>query len=157
MKNIIKLRNVSSKYIWKETIFDINNKVFTKSLFEKYFNKFWSSIEDQFTDTNHMFILLIIKYNNNDFSSIGKVQRINKSDLNWYIDFILENIKFKSEYYNETPIESLIFSYGFKNQKIQNKDNINIKNIQIQNYKNCNFVYKNTLIRIDSYSRALNN
>jgi hypothetical protein len=29
-----------------------------------------------------MFILLIIKYNNNDFATIGKIQRINKSDLN---------------------------------------------------------------------------
>jgi hypothetical protein len=30
-------------------------------------------------------------------------------------------MKFKSEYYNETPITEFIFSYGFKNGKIPNK------------------------------------
>jgi hypothetical protein len=44
-------------------------------------------------------------------------------------------MKFKSEYYNETQIESLIFSYGFKKGKIKNKDNINI-NITFHEYKN---------------------
>jgi hypothetical protein len=53
------------------------------------------------------------------------------------MDFILENMKFKSEYYNETQIESFIISYGFKSGKIENKDNLNI-NIRFQNYKNYN-------------------
>jgi hypothetical protein len=35
-------------------------------------------------------------------------------------------MKFKSEYYNETQIESLIFSYGFKDCKIANKEEINL-------------------------------
>jgi hypothetical protein len=35
-------------------------------------------------------------------------------------------MKFKSEYYNETQIESLIFSYGFKDGKIANKEEINL-------------------------------
>nr|YP_009487294.1 hypothetical protein [Russula lepida]AWB36196.1 hypothetical protein [Russula lepida] len=82
-----------------------------------------------------MFILFKIKYNNGEFSSIGKVQRINKTDKNWYIDFILENMKFKSEYYNENQIESFIFSYGIKAGKIKDKD---IKNVNVihQKYKN---------------------
>src|SRR6266852_4974526 len=41
-------------------------------------------------------------------------------------------MKFKSEYYNETQIESLILSYGFKEGKIKNKDDIN-KTINIEN------------------------
>jgi hypothetical protein len=46
-------------------------------------------------------------------------------------------MKFKSEYYNETPIVEFIFSYGFKDGKIQNKTikifeyNQNIKGIKI--------------------------
>lgn len=83
-----------------------------------------------------MFILFKIRYINEEFSSIGKVQRINRHDFNWYIDFIIENMKFKSEYYNETPIESIIFSYGFKDGKVQNKDNLFNNQIKKQNYKN---------------------
>jgi len=46
-------------------------------------------------------------------------------------------MKFKSEYYNETQIESFIFSYGFKNMIIQNKDTLN-DNVTFQKYKNNN-------------------
>lgn len=136
-KNIIKLRKVSAKYKWKEEILNFNNKIFTKILFSKIFKEFWLKIEENFTENNHMFILVKIKYINSDFSSIGKVQRINKSDLNWYIDFIIENMKFKSEYYNETPIDQIIISYGFKDGKIKNKENL-ILNTSIQKYKNYN-------------------
>jgi hypothetical protein len=46
-------------------------------------------------------------------------------------------MKFKSEYYNETQIDSIIFSFGFKDDKINRKDNLSI-NINFQNYKNYN-------------------
>jgi hypothetical protein len=80
-----------------------------------------------------MFILLKIKYNNGEFSSIGGVQRLNKSDYSWYIDFVIEKMNFKSEYYNETQIDSIILSYGFKDGKIPSKDVIksNINFIKI--------------------------
>jgi len=35
-------------------------------------------------------------------------------------------MQFKSEYYNETLIESMIFSYGFKKGRIPDKDTINL-------------------------------
>jgi hypothetical protein len=35
-------------------------------------------------------------------------------------------MKFKSEYYNETQIDSIIFSYGFKKGTIPDKDSINL-------------------------------
>lgn len=132
--NIIKLRKVKSNQTWEEITFNINNKLFSKELFEKLFNKFWNSIEDKFTKDNHLFILLKIKYTNNEFVTIGKLQRINKSDKNWYLDFVFHNMDFKSEYYNETQIDSFIFSYGFKIGKIENKDNLNIE-VVYQNYK----------------------
>jgi hypothetical protein len=43
-------------------------------------------------------------------------------------------MKFKSEYYNETQIESLIISYGFKSGKTQNKETF-VLNIPFQSYK----------------------
>jgi hypothetical protein len=46
-------------------------------------------------------------------------------------------MKFKSEYYNETQIESFIFSYGFKDVKIKNKENIST-NINYINLNNIN-------------------
>jgi hypothetical protein len=46
-------------------------------------------------------------------------------------------MKFKSEYYNETPIEAIIFSYGFKDGKVQNKENLSYTG-SVHNYKNNN-------------------
>jgi hypothetical protein len=48
-------------------------------------------------------------------------------------------MEFKSEYYNETQIESFIITFGFKDGKISDK--INIKtNLTFQNYKNNNLL-----------------
>jgi DNA polymerase type B, organellar and viral len=44
-------------------------------------------------------------------------------------------MEFKSEYYNETQIESFNISYGFKSGKVSNKNIIN-PNLNFQNYKN---------------------
>jgi hypothetical protein len=137
--NIIKLRKTSSKNVWNEFILKVNNKIFTKDLFEKLFNKFWVTIENNFTNVNHMFILLKIKYNNGEFVTIGKLQRLNFTDKQWYIDFIIENMEFKSEYYNETQIDSIIFSYGFKKGRIENKNAIK-SDLTFQKYNNHNLV-----------------
>jgi len=136
-KNIIKLRKTRMKNIWNVLTLNFGKKVFTTSLFKNKFNQFWENIHYQFNENNHLFILFKIKYANNDLVSIGKLQRLNKSDKNWYIDFIIENMKFKSEYYNETQIDSIIFSYGFKKGSIPNKDNINlnIKSMIIKDIK----------------------
>lgn len=134
--NIIKLRKVKSKNNWSELSFNVNNRLFSKELLEKNLNKFWNKIENNFSENNHLFILFKIKYINGEFSSIGKIQRINKADKNWYLDFILENMEFKSEYYNETQIGTLIFSYGFKDGKIKHKEDKS---------KNINFIELNNI------------
>jgi hypothetical protein len=41
----------------------------------------------------------------------------------------------KSEYYNETQIKSFLFSYGFKNEKLSEKETINL-NVNFQKYEN---------------------
>jgi len=46
---------------------------------------------------------------------------------------------YKSEYYNETSIESFIFSYGFKEEKIIEKEKFK-ENVNFQKYKNNNLV-----------------
>ena len=137
--NIIKLRKVKSNYNWNTLTFDINNKIFSKTLFESIFNKFWKTIETKFTNNNHMFILFKVKYINNEFASIGKIQRLNKSDKDWYINWIINNMEFKSEYYNETQIDSFIISYGFKEGIISEK-NIIKSDLSFQKYKNNNLV-----------------
>ena len=137
--NIIKLRKTRSKYKWETSIINMNNKIFSKTLFESKFNKFWNMIEGNFSNTNYMYILFKIKYINNEFVTIGNLQKINKNDKDCYINWIINNMEFKSEYYNETQIDSIIISYGFKEGKIENK--IIVKpNLTFHSFKNNNLV-----------------
>jgi len=133
--NIIKLRKTRSTNIWNVEQFSINNLIFTKDLFKNKFNQFWDKVFDDFTNDNHMFVLFKIKYNNTDFVTIGKLQRINIEDKDWFFNWILNMMEFKSEYYNETQIESFLFSYGFKQGKAAIKENIK-RELTFQDYKN---------------------
>jgi hypothetical protein len=133
MKNIIKLRKTRSKNIWNVFELNFGNKIFTGSLFKNKFNKFFKNIQSGFNKNNHLFILFKIKYNNGEFVTIGNLQRLNLTDKEWYINWIIDNMEFKSEYYNETQIESLIFSYGFKKGEIPNKNKINVNYFLINN------------------------
>lgn len=135
MKNIIKLRKTISKNISNILEFKINNLVFTNDLFQSKFNQFWEKVNNQFLDDNHMFVLFKIKYKNTDYATIGNLQRLNQTDKDWYFNWILNTIEFKSEYYKETQIESFIFSYGFKEGSIPDKE-IFKENLSLQNYKN---------------------
>ena len=135
--NIIKLRKVQSKNTWNEQEFNINKKLFTKDLFQTKFNHFWDIItkDNQLNINNHIFILFKIKYINNEFATIGTLQRLNLKDKDWFFNWIIDNIDYKSEYYIETQIESLIFSYGFKKGPAPIKKAF-IENIEYQDYLN---------------------
>jgi hypothetical protein len=135
MGSIIKLRRVAPNYKWKELIFNINNKLFSQILLEKIFNQFWNKIETEFTENNHMFILFKIKYVTGQTLSIGKLQRLNSNDKKWYSEFVVNFIELKASFYKETQIESLIFSYGFKDGKVKNKQEITYNGLY-QNYHN---------------------
>ena len=134
-KNIIKLRKTRTSNIWNVQYYSINNKVFTKDLFNSKFNIFWDNISHQFIDNNHMFILFKIKYKDSDYTTIGSLQRLNKGDKNWYLNWILNNMEFKSEYYNEIPITDFVFSYGFKDGIAPIKEKFKT-DLNFQNYKN---------------------
>ena len=119
--NIIKLRNVKSMFNWEDLDYKVNNHVFSSVLFKSLLDKFWSKVENNFTESNHMFILFKIKYVTGETLSIGKLQRLNINDKDWYVQYILDYINLKSEYYNNNKIENLIFSFGFKDGKAENK------------------------------------
>jgi len=133
--SIIKLRKTSPNYKWEDLNFNVKNKLFSQKLFLKMFDQFWNKIVKDFTENNHMFILFKIKYVTGQTLSIGNVQRLNNDDKNWYSEFILNFIELKASFYNDTQIESLIFSYGFKDSKVKNKQEITYNGLY-QNYNN---------------------
>nr|YP_009487206.1 hypothetical protein [Russula abietina]AWB36108.1 hypothetical protein [Russula abietina] len=133
-KNISSFRRGKRK-VWTEREFKINKKIFEKTLFNNKFDEFWSEIENNFTEKNHIYIIFKINYQGAGYSSIGQLQRLTKHDKNWYLNWILNNLVIKAEYYNESPIESFIFSYGFLNKPIKKKIDF-VENLYFQDYSN---------------------
>lgn len=77
--NIIKLRKTKSINSWNTMVFSNKNLLFTTDLFKSKFNLFWDKVYPGFTNNNHMFILFKIKYKGSDYTTIGNLQRLNKS------------------------------------------------------------------------------
>lgn len=131
--NNIKLRK--SKNNWTDLIIKINNKIFNRSLFETEFQRIWNEISLQLNEKNHAYILFKIKYIDGEIVTIGKLQKLTLSDYNWYIDFIVNNMDFKEQFYRDTRIDSILFSYGIKKGIISSKNPPKFKGT-IQNLKN---------------------
>lgn len=131
--NIIKLKKTFFHHSWKTVEFLLNNQLFSGGVFRTRFNSFWEKVSNELNDGNHMYIIFKIKYIGSDYTTIGNLQRLNLGDKNWYIDWIINNMIYKSDYYNETPIESFIFSYGFKSGLAEMKQK---NNSNFQTYKN---------------------
>src|SRR6266566_407937 len=78
------------------------------------------------------FIILLLQLdnfsvNNTEYLMLGtNIIKLRKISSKYHL---------KNNYYKETPIEFLIFSYGFKQGKIENKEIINT-NVITQNYNN---------------------
>nr|YP_009715275.1 hypothetical protein [Russula subnigricans]QGK88081.1 hypothetical protein [Russula subnigricans] len=103
-----------------------------------------------------MFILFKIKYTNKEFVTIGNLQRLNSNDKIWYLDWIINNMINKTEYYNETPIESIIFSFGFKRGRAPNKEIYN-QNLIFQNYHNLNLPITINPLKYGKFIKQVNN
>ena len=129
------LKSLKPRNNWEILTFSISNKVWSKELFQTIYLQFTNSVSSKFTDSNHMYILFKIKYNTNEIITIGTLQRINLNDLNWYSNWIIKNMLIKSDDYNETGILELIFSFGFKNEVIQDKPKFN-ENFKLQTINN---------------------
>ena len=100
---------------WIDFIIDVSNKVFTKNLLENNLNKFWTEIvETKVSENQQIWLLLRLQWTNAQYVTIGKLQRLNKTDKEYILEYIINKIEDKSEYYKTTNMISMIFSYNIK-------------------------------------------
>jgi hypothetical protein len=122
---------------WIDYNINVKNKVFTKELLNTNLNKFWNEIvETKISDNKHIWFLFRLRWADGTYVTIGKLQRLNKEDKDYILNFLINEIEDKSEYYKTTNIISMVFSYNIKNGRAKDKVNLeNIKNIQYQDYQ----------------------
>ena len=135
--------NISKLLKWKNVFMEIKNPniVFLDNkIISTFFNKFWSQEIDSIKKKNiinledyHIIILTRIKWDNNDYITLGNLQKLNivKSknsniDKQWYIEHLIALLEQKSETYQTKAITKIVFSFGFRKGKIEAKPKFTI-------------------------------
>jgi hypothetical protein len=112
---------------WINYTIRITPSNFTKDLLESNLNKFWNEIvSPNVSEDQHIIFLFRIQWDDNQFATIGNLQKLNNDDKDYIFNYILDEIKDKSEYYLEQSIISIVFTYAIREgrtlEKILSKD-----------------------------------
>jgi hypothetical protein len=126
-----------NKLNWTDFKLEIRNTNWSNELFKNKLNIFWREImETKLVDNQHIWLLFRLQWNDNQFVTIGKLQKLNKEDKNYLFDFVINNMIDKSEYYKEQLIKSMVFSYSIKRGRAKDKITFeNNSNLQYQNFQ----------------------
>lgn len=119
---------------WINYTIRISPSIFSKELIKINLNKFWTSIvEKELKDDQHIIFLFRIQWSDNQFVSIGNLQKLNKEDKDYILNKIVDNMIDKGGYYLEQSILSLVFTYAIRKGKALEK--VINTNIQCHNYQ----------------------
>jgi hypothetical protein len=96
-------------------------------------NKFWNEIViPNVSDNQHIIFMFRIQWIDNQFVTIGNLQRLNNNEKDYIFNYILDEIKDKSDYYKETSIKSIVFTYAIRDGN--SKEKVLSTNIQYHKY-----------------------
>ena len=105
----------NNKYNWINHYFKIKPaSLLTKDLLNIYINQFWKEIVIKINDNQHILLLSSLQWTNGEFATIGQLQKLNKEDKDYLLNYLLNIIEIKSDTYISEPLMSLTFSYGIR-------------------------------------------
>jgi hypothetical protein len=113
------------KNLIKSTMFKIqsyknNNLLLTNKLLEVYINKFWEDIFSKLmSDAKHLMIICKVDSVSvgdeiGGYRSLGNLRRVNYSDKELFIEFLISRLGLLTESYTSQPISRITFSYIIK-------------------------------------------
>jgi hypothetical protein len=101
--------------LWTNKEYKLDSSILLPELIVNKFTKlFWNEVVDKIDNNQHILVLFRIKYTNNQFSTIGDLQKINKSSFEQFTKDIKNIIDISFDAYKEIPISSVVFSYGIR-------------------------------------------
>ena len=126
-----------NKLNWDNFIINLSPTIFSRDLLKTSLNKFWNEIVEQKLKGNqHILFMLRFQWSDQQIVTIGNLQRLNIEDQNYIFDFLLDEITDRGEYYLDSSIIKIIFSYGIRDGKASEKS-IRAKT-QFHNYQHHN-------------------
>jgi hypothetical protein len=101
--------------IWDNYKINISNEfILSNDLIEKIINDFWINKVEKININQHIIVLFRIVTSDNLYYTIGQLQSLNKTDKEYYIQYIQNVLSIKNDYYKEAILNSIIFSYGIR-------------------------------------------
>ena len=114
---------------WENISIPINKGILlNKHILNNNINNFWSKNVENLGEDLHLLILTRIKFDNGEFSTIGNLQRLNKEDKDFYINYLSNILDLKSDHYTSTPIIGFTISFGLREGRLPDKQLNNDKN-----------------------------
>jgi hypothetical protein len=133
---------MNTKFIntkWSNLYLPISNGLFlSKLLIKNTLNKLWNKDLQELLDggdiQKHILLLFRIQLTNGEFSTLGKLQRLNYKDKSHLIEYLTALLELHTEEYNNRPIKAIILSYGIRDGIINNDFNKEIHLAKSQVY-----------------------
>ena len=120
---------------WENISLPIKKGIFlNKQIINTHINQFWSTNIDNISKDLHLLILTRIKFDNGEYSTLGNLQRLNKDDKDYYINYLSSILELNSDHYISTPIIDFTISYGFREGILPNKQFNKDKDIKYLTY-----------------------
>ena len=121
---------------WIDYRVNTHNQLFTRDLLNNNLNRFWMDImENKVSENQHIWLLFRLQWANGEYVTIGKLQKLNKTDKEYLLNYILNMMEDKSEYYISTEMISMIFSYNIRKGLAKDKIELTSSKIQFQDYQ----------------------
>lgn len=120
-------------YKLNSVYFDIQEKIFSLELINKFFENFWSIASEKLLEDAHIYVLLKVQYEDNNVYTIGRLIRIDRDNYKTFMNKIEDYINEMGDYYKNTPFKKIIFTYGYAKGKIT--DNLTKSEINLMNFK----------------------
>ena len=105
-----------------------------KQIITNNIKQFWTENIDNISKDLHLLILTRIKFDNGEYSTLGNLQRLNKDDKDYYINYLSSILELNSDHYISTPIIDFTISYGFREGILPNKQFNKDKDIKYLTY-----------------------
>jgi len=92
---------------------------------KKAVNDFWDNelsscyAQNKEGSSNHIFFIFRLMFTNNQIVSVTNLIKINISDREMLIDYLLDKLSVSNEHYTQNALSSIIFSYGIRKGEIE--------------------------------------
>lgn len=122
---------------WYNYIIEVDNKLLDNTLILKAIKNFLKVKASLLNEDKHMLIMFRIQDKDGFWSTLGRLQKVNKDFLDYFMNFVTGILDIKSNEYKEMVIKRVAISFGIRSGKIDTKTIIEpIK--MFQNYKHYN-------------------